>query len=191
MDDQNRDPRVERTRRRVVEAAVRLMLDGGPQAVTFSALSEASGVGRATLYRHWPTLESLWPEVLAESGDPWEFTPTGDAKTDLREALGIVALNVKSAEGRAGFAAMLERAQWDPETRRLADHAEQNSPVAQALAALSRSRRQATSADSAAATALLLGPLIYRALLGDGNLSDAFLDEVVETFLTSHPMLST
>lgn len=53
------DPRVTRTREKVLEA-VRAILDrDGPMAVTYSAVATASGVGRQTLYNHWSTPEEL------------------------------------------------------------------------------------------------------------------------------------
>jgi AcrR family transcriptional regulator len=51
---------VERTRQRIVEAAVTLHGTVGPAATTVSALAEAAGVTRLTVYRHFPDDESLF-----------------------------------------------------------------------------------------------------------------------------------
>lgn len=55
------DPRVARTRKRLIDAATALLRAGGPDAVTVDAVSAQAGAGRATLYRHF----SSGDEVLA------------------------------------------------------------------------------------------------------------------------------
>ena len=47
------DPRVRRSRDAVLAASVELFVAGGPRAVTVDAVSEASGVAKTTIYRHW------------------------------------------------------------------------------------------------------------------------------------------
>ena len=47
------DPRIRRSREAVLAAAVALFVGGGPRAVTVDAVSEASGVAKTTIYRHW------------------------------------------------------------------------------------------------------------------------------------------
>ena len=60
----SRDPRAnqkQRTRAAIVEAAIRLVRDGGTPTVAQAA--EAAGVSRATAYRYFPTPEDLLIEV--------------------------------------------------------------------------------------------------------------------------------
>lgn len=60
----SRDPRAnqkKRTRAAIVEAAIRLVRDGGTPTVAQAA--EAAGVSRATAYRYFPTPEDLLIEV--------------------------------------------------------------------------------------------------------------------------------
>ena len=47
------DPRVRRSREAVLAASVAFFVAGGPRAVTVDAVSEASGVAKTTIYRHW------------------------------------------------------------------------------------------------------------------------------------------
>jgi TetR/AcrR family transcriptional regulator, regulator of autoinduction and epiphytic fitness len=46
------DPRVERSRTAVLDAAAGLLLEGGVPALTVEAVVERSGVARSTIYRH-------------------------------------------------------------------------------------------------------------------------------------------
>ncbi|WP_280501864.1 TetR/AcrR family transcriptional regulator [Nocardia farcinica] len=75
--DQSPDPRVARSRRRLLDAATALLESGGPEAVTIEAVTRLSKVARTTLYRHFAsarhlraaTLERLLPPVI-ESAPP-------------------------------------------------------------------------------------------------------------------------
>jgi AcrR family transcriptional regulator len=53
------------TKRRITEAAVDLHGTIGPKRTTIKALAEAAGVQRATVYRHFPDLESLFDACSA------------------------------------------------------------------------------------------------------------------------------
>ena len=72
------DPRVVRTRARVMAAAWELLNEVGFDGVTVELVSERSGVARSSLYRHWRTMPELLrdafaaqatlPDVQAEDG---------------------------------------------------------------------------------------------------------------------------
>ena len=77
-DDDQLDPRLLRSRKRLLDAATHLLSTGGVEAVTVEAVTRMSKVARATLYRHFggtaqllaATFERLLPrvEVSADSG---------------------------------------------------------------------------------------------------------------------------
>lgn len=50
-----RAERQDETRRRIVEAAIELHQTIGPAATTVSEIAQRAGVGRVTVYRHFPT----------------------------------------------------------------------------------------------------------------------------------------
>lgn len=56
---------VDRTRLRIVEAAVRLHGRAGPRATTLSDVAAEAGVTRATLYRHFPDEGTLFAACSA------------------------------------------------------------------------------------------------------------------------------
>lgn len=51
---------VDLTRRRITDAAVQLHTTVGPSATSMSAVAEAAGVTRLTLYRHFPSKDTLF-----------------------------------------------------------------------------------------------------------------------------------
>jgi len=59
-------PRVrsEEAHQRVLEAAAELFANRGIDATSMDAIAEASGVSKATIYKHWPDKDALCLEVL-------------------------------------------------------------------------------------------------------------------------------
>ena len=58
------DPRITATRSRVLAAVSSLLESGGPSEVTHSSVARAAGVGRATVYRHWPRIDDLLADAI-------------------------------------------------------------------------------------------------------------------------------
>ena len=72
-----RAERQDETRRRIVEAAIALHQSIGPAATTVSEIAERAGVGRVTVYRHFPDEAALF---AACSGHYFERHPLPDAE---------------------------------------------------------------------------------------------------------------
>ena len=75
-----------RAHSQVIEAAVTLFAERGIEATSMDAIARASGVSKATIYRHWPDKESLCLEVLGYlhglDKEPPVFD-SGDFRADL------------------------------------------------------------------------------------------------------------
>lgn len=78
------DPRRERTRQVAHEAALALLARGGIAELNPQNLSRASGLGRTTLYRHWPTTRHLVVDLLTTYRMPDFEVPAGDLATRIR-----------------------------------------------------------------------------------------------------------
>jgi len=185
------DPRVERTRAQVLAAAHRLLQTGGPTAVTYSALTRESGVGRATIYRHWPTLDTLWPDLIGEVGQAAAIEPTGDLRADLTRALKVMARNLDSPERRIEVITMLQRAQLETEARRFVRAIERHNPVRQSLEHARHAGTLRKGVDLDVAAALLSGPILQRALMAGVKADSRFIDAVVDAFLCSQTTADT
>jgi AcrR family transcriptional regulator len=61
-----RRPDYERTRRRILEAARRLMVERGPESLTVSAVAHAAEINRTTAYQHFRTRDELVEAVTKE-----------------------------------------------------------------------------------------------------------------------------
>src|SRR5271165_7561064 len=71
---------------KVLNAAVELFAERGIDATSMDAVAEASGVSKATIYKHWPDKDSLALEVMAYLYGLDEEPPvfdSGDFRADL------------------------------------------------------------------------------------------------------------
>ena len=67
----------EKTKQRIVEAAIHLHETLGPARTTITAIAEQAGVGRLTVYRHFPQESDLF---AACSSAYWERNPAPDPR---------------------------------------------------------------------------------------------------------------
>jgi len=79
-------PRSALAHSKVLEAAAELFAASGIDATSMDAIADASGVSKATIYKHWPDKDSLALEVMAHlfglDEEPAVFD-SGDFRTDL------------------------------------------------------------------------------------------------------------
>jgi AcrR family transcriptional regulator len=78
------DPRPARSRARLLEAATALLRAGGPSAVTIDAVTRSANVARATLYRHFPSVNDLLGASFMSLLQPAPMPP---AEGTLRDQL--------------------------------------------------------------------------------------------------------
>jgi AcrR family transcriptional regulator len=75
----------------VLDAALGLFAERGIDATSMDAIAEASGVSKATIYKHWPDKDALCLEVMARLHGREARPPdvdSGDLRSDLIAALG-------------------------------------------------------------------------------------------------------
>ncbi len=84
------------SREAIVEAAVRLFLDGGFGAVSMDDLAEAAGVARRTLYNQFASKQDIFREMLMRVSGRLEnaFPPGIETQGDVEEVLRRVARTI-------------------------------------------------------------------------------------------------
>ncbi len=109
------DPRVERTRAAVVDAAAELLTTEGPGAVTHAGVAAAANVSRTTVYTHWPTREDLLRATIESVGKlpPEADMLTGDLRTDLERLFDQLVADLVDDQRAPMIANMMERALHD------------------------------------------------------------------------------
>jgi AcrR family transcriptional regulator len=88
-------PRDPRTDQRILSAAAELMLLRGFEATTVDDVAERAGVGKATVYRRWPSKEDLAVAAMetlyaTEIPEPDTGSVVGDLTASYRAALEFV-----------------------------------------------------------------------------------------------------
>lgn len=182
LDEQ--DPRVARTHRAVREAVRTLVQRAGFEAVSHQQVAEEAGVGRATVYRHWPSRTDLLLEAVPEAEAPRDRKSSGDLATDLTEGLERLQRTLGSPLVPE-LVALIGRAEWDPEVRetKLELLASGTSGLRRALEAGIERGELPASLDLDATIARLAGPLLYRRILAHAPIDDAFVSTIVTGFV--------
>ena len=181
-------PRSEKARLAILKAAAELLLVQGLSAVSMDAVAERAGVSKATIYRWWPTKETLALDALfnewAAARPP--ARDTGSLRGDLLSLLRPWARLASSRPYGRVIAALITEAQMDPafaaeyRTRFVEPRREQGREVFRRATA-----RGEIPADTKVEVALdmLYGPLYHRLLHGHAPLDDQFVDDIVDMAL--------
>jgi len=109
------DPRIERTRRVVLEAAAELLGECGFGRTSIEAISERSGVARSTIYRHWPERNDLLLESIGKQVETTDTTDTGDLRADLIRLYSHLGSMLNNEVTRSMVASFVAEASRDPE----------------------------------------------------------------------------
>ncbi|WP_214403148.1 TetR/AcrR family transcriptional regulator [Pseudonocardia lacus] len=161
------DPRVTRSRAAVLAAARDLLREEGPAALTHQRVAARAGVGRATVYRHWPQPEQLLTDAMAGVSMPFFLDPTTPVRAWLRQQLRVLADELVLPDVLAVTTSLLHGAVWQPAITERRDRlaAAMADRLRRALASAVHSGELRPAGDLDDAAALLIGPLLYRAVL--------------------------
>jgi AcrR family transcriptional regulator len=182
------DPRVERTRAAVVEAAADLLTTEGPGAVTHAGVAAAANVSRTTVYNHWPTREDLLRATIESVGKlpPDVDSLTGDLRTDLGQLFEQLVADLVDEQRAPMIANMMERALHDSAVVTVRN---------EFLAAFERAFRTVVEAgvaagqlrsdiDVARSMAGLAGSFLFARFMTPAGLDREFADAVLDDFVT-------
>lgn len=180
-------PRSEKAHHAILQAAADLLLEQGLAEVSMDEVAARAGVSKATIYRWWPTKQSLALDALYHE---WQQVPpardTGTLRGDLLSLLRPWArLAARRPYGRV-IAALATEARTDAgfADQYLDRFVEPRRDQARAIFRRAIERGEIPSGTKVElALDLLYGPLYHRLLHGHAPLSDAFVRDVVDTAL--------
>lgn len=182
-----RDPRVARTRAVALAAARKLLVEEGPDAVTALRVSEATGIARTTIYRHWPNRNDLLRDTVAsEEPESPHIELTGDTRADLIAMLGHMVERMGRRRGARMMAVAVERSGHRGEVG--GPHREivrrRMEPLRQIIEAGVESGQLQSGLDVDAAVAQLAGPLFFQAVFMRRKVTAGFIAATVDSFLS-------
>lgn len=183
------DPRVVRSRNKILRAATELLVESGPRSVTVDAVVERSGVAKTTLYRHWPSREALLVDVM-RSNVPQVDPPDADAPFELRLRTLVqrVTETLSAPDWRAMMPALLSLKQQVPELREISDEdsAEKLALLGSILEQGADEGHLPAHIDTRSASAMLVGPVLFAVLFDQVDERDELAelaDDSVDRFL--------
>lgn len=187
------DPRVRRSQEAVLAAALDLFVAGGPRAVTVDAVSDASGVAKTTIYRHWADRAHLLADTYRAC---LPVVPTPDSGLDAADALRDVIRSLVHGLGTAPARPALPHliaTPLDPvESRALPpDVMDQTfTPVVRAIEGAVASGVLPADTDVPEAKHQLVGFVIMSAIDPDCAMDDGLADRIVELFVAGRTGLA-
>ena len=108
------DPRVERSRRVILSAALDLLAEAGYGGLTIEAVAARAGVGKSTIYRHWSGKLELVEDAIRTLKANVVVPTGGSVRERLTDVLRQVATNMAWSEC---LPAVIDAAERDPEVR--------------------------------------------------------------------------
>jgi len=183
------DPRVARSRTKLLAAATELLVEAGPRGVTVDAVAERSGVAKSTLYRHWETRQDLLVDVM-RSNIP-EFT-SPDLSMGFEAALhglldGVAATLSAPAWARI-MPALISLQQHVPDMAQLVDADRRAKAVvlSEIIELGVAEGRLPPGLDPHRVVQILIGPLVFATISGHVADVGELAEHVVDRFIASY-----
>ncbi|HUW03212.1 MAG TPA: TetR/AcrR family transcriptional regulator [Acidimicrobiales bacterium] len=175
------DPRVERTRAVVLEAAAELLATDGFERVTIDAIAERSGVARSTIYRNWPDRPHLLIEAFETLCEVIDPPDSGDLSADLRGVGEVLARGLSSEAWGRSLPSLIGAASQDDELRaaQLAFNAQRRATVEAVVVRAADRGEVDPDADIELAILRFASSFFFTRLFTDLELDDDFINRVV------------
>jgi AcrR family transcriptional regulator len=182
--------RTELLRSQALISAVELLTREGWDAVTQARVAARSGLGRATVYRYWPDRSQLVRDSVlsANLAVRHELPMSGDLREDLLIELDNLRRELTVGPLATVLAALIDRAEWEPELDAVKTVVSRYAGrIIHTLVANAVSNGQLhTDTNPDDSVSLILGPLVYRRLISVEDLTDSFLERVVDGYLSAN-----
>lgn len=174
---------------RIRQIAIQLLLERGYDRMTVDDVAEAAGVGKATIYRRWPSKEQLANDAMAELFDiEVPDADTGSIAGDLRQVYRNALTFVDGEQGVALIRLAVTEANRDEQIAGLY-RSFLDRRIALTQDALDRARRRGEpihpAADPTMMVQWLAGVLVVRSITGEPMPSPKDADHLADMTLRS------
>jgi AcrR family transcriptional regulator len=178
------DERVEKSKRAVLAATYELLTKSGLSGVSVDEVSRRSGVAKTTIYRHWPSRESLLLDACSQLSTRPPVPDTGNLRTDL-ETLACGAANRLQQPWATVMPSIIDAAERDKNLAQLQAgiHAQIRGAFVSVIERAQERGELPRSQDARELVASVLGPILYRRFFSRELLDEAFAKKVVERAL--------
>ncbi|HBD21645.1 TetR family transcriptional regulator [Dietzia alimentaria] len=182
------DPRRARSQGKLLDAAASLLLSGGAAAVTVDAVTRLSGVARTTLYRNFPSTDSLiaaaFRRLLPTPTRPPADLPVREQLVHLAASMTQLIQDAPLQQSMLGWLAMGRDAGDDDEVGRLRRSVvESYTEPLHAVLSDAEESGALIPGDRDLAVAQLAGPVVLARMIGLRPYTDQDVERLVDDFL--------
>jgi AcrR family transcriptional regulator len=161
------DPRVERSRRIILEAVLEELGEVGYGALTIEGVAARAGVGKSTIYRHWKGKLALVEDAFRTLKAQALVPDAGTIRERVTAHLEQVAQLIEESTYSACMPALIDAAERDPQVRdfHCSFSAERRAVLVDVLRDAVDAGELDADTDPELLADALLGPLIVRRLM--------------------------
>jgi AcrR family transcriptional regulator len=183
------DPRVERSRRVILEAVLDELGRVGYGALTIESVAARAGVGKSTIYRHWPGKLELVEDAFRTLKAPVVAPEGGTLRERVIAVLEQVACLVQESTYSACMPALIEASDRDPNVRAFHQSfsAERRAVLVGMLRDAVAAGELPPSADPELLADALVGPILVRRLMLVEPIEPGIATELVDQLLPAPP----
>jgi len=178
-------PRSEVAHRAILEATLELLVEVGFSALTVEGVANRAGVGKATIYRRWPSKLPLVVEAFGQLPG-FEEVDTGDLAGDLKKMLRGYLEVFNATPLSAVLPSLAGERTHNPELSQLFEPVSKGrrQPLVKAFKrAMERGELDAT-VDLELAADLVVGPIAVALFFKGGRLDPKMVGPMVDLALT-------
>jgi len=179
-------PRSERAERAIIDAALSVFAESGPEGLCIETVAARAGVGKATIYRRWQGKEELLLDAIGTLATPLPEPAGRSVREDLVTLLAAMRDSVADPRRAREFALLLGEGAKYP--RLMARYVETMlEPRREVIRSVLR-RGVATgelraSTDIEAALSMLTGAILARGKYDRASMPPGYVERVVDELL--------
>jgi AcrR family transcriptional regulator len=180
-------PRSDRAHRDITRAFRELLIEQGFDRVRMEHVATRAKVGKATIYRHWPSKQALAQEVLLELATPHIAVPdVSDTRTELLATVLAPMRALTETDFGPVIRELLSEIARNPELGdpfRATVVQARRDEVARVIARGIRRGDLRPDVQPDVATEMLVGPVYWRLMFGgslDADFAERIVDEVLQ-----------
>jgi TetR/AcrR family transcriptional regulator, regulator of autoinduction and epiphytic fitness len=179
------DPRVERSRRVILEAVLEELGDVGYGALTIEGVAARAGVGKSTIYRHWTGKLDLVEDAFRTLKAPLQAPESGTLRERIAGLLDQIACMVAESTYSSCMPALIEAAERDEQARELHRRftAERRAILVDLLRDAVNDGELPSDTDPELLSDALVGTILMRRLMLHEPLDPAMVPKLVDQVL--------